>query len=1076
MKKKTLISQGIDRREFLKCGAFLGGTAFLSQVAQNSLFPRLVEAGEVVPGLEYPLAKAENILYSVCQQCNAQCGIRAKIKDGVVVKIDGSPFSPCGMNPHLSYKTPILHAATVDAALCPKGQAAIQTSYDPYRIVKVLKRAGRRGSNRWITIPFAQAVSEIVNGGRLFAHVRGEEKRVVAGLKEVCALRDAKIASAMANDVKIIMSKKTAEEKNKAVEEFKAKHKDSLHTLIDPDHPDLGPKNNQLVFVWGRLKAGRGDLISRFTKDAFGSVNAHGHTTVCQGSLYFTGKAMSEQYVDGKWGGGKKFFWQADQQGSEFIIFVGANPFEANVGPTFRTQRITDGLVSGRLRFAVIDPRLSRTAALAWKWLPNKPGTEAAIALAMIRWIIDNKRFEERYLRNANKAAAGADKEPNWCNASWLVRLDKEGKPGGLLRASEVGLAAKESRKTSDGKGTYEFDPFVVSVNGRFIPFDPNDSKNPVEGDLFVNSETGGVRVKSALQILHEEASAHTIEEWAEMSGLKAEDLVELAREFTSHGKKAAAEIHRGVSQHTNGFYNCTAWLSLNLLIGNYDWKGGMAQASTYDHFGSRAGKPFPIGRMHPGKIPNFGISIIRHDMNYEDTTLFSGYPARRAWYPLASDIYQEIIPSAGDAYPYPIKALFIYMGTPVYSLPAGHTNIEILADVKKIPLIVANDITIGETSMYADYIFPDQANLERWEFAGSHPSIIWKMQPIRQPVIATPNETVKVFGQEMPCSLEALLLGVAEKLGLPGFGPGGLGEKGDLLRAEDFYLPMVANVAFGDRADGSDAVPDADDREVELFLKARRHLPKSVFDPKHWQTVVGEKWWRKAVYVLNRGGRYDDFANGYDSEQLKNRHGTLINLYQEKTATTKHSMTGKPFSGVATYLPAPTDVLGRPVADEGYDLTLITHREVTQTKSRTISNYWLLSVLPEGIFVISTADAQRLGFKNGDRVKVLSASNPEGVWDFKNGHKKAMIGELTVTEGIRPGVVSFSLGHGHWAYGASDVVINGKRIRGDKRRAKGIHANAAMRVDPVLKNTCLSDVTGASAVFYDTRVKLVKV
>ena len=302
MKKKTLISQGIDRREFLKCGAFLGGTAFLSQVAQNSLFPRLVEAGEVVPGLEYPLAKAENILYSVCQQCNAQCGIRAKIKDGVVVKIDGSPFSPCGMNPHLSYKTPILHAATVDAALCPKGQAAIQTSYDPYRIVKVLKRAGRRGSNRWITIPFAQAVSEIVNGGRLFAHVRGEEKRVVAGLKEVCALRDAKIASAMANDVKIIMSKKTAEEKKKAVEEFKAKHKDSLHTLIDPDHPDLGPKNNQLVFVWGRLKAGRGDLISRFTKDAFGSVNAHGHTTVCQGSLYFTGKAMSEQYVDGKWG------------------------------------------------------------------------------------------------------------------------------------------------------------------------------------------------------------------------------------------------------------------------------------------------------------------------------------------------------------------------------------------------------------------------------------------------------------------------------------------------------------------------------------------------------------------------------------------------------------------------------------------------------------------------------------------------------------------------------------------------------------------------------------------------------
>ena len=32
------------------------------------------------------------------------------------------------------------------------------------------------------------------------------------------------------------------------------------------------------------------------------------------------------------------------------------------------------------------------------------------------------------------------------------------------------------------------------------------------------------------------------------------------------------------------------------------------------------------------------------------------------------------------------------------------------------------------------------------------------------------------------------------------------------------------------------------------------------------------------------------------------------------------------------------------------------------------------------------------------------------------------------------------------------------------------------MRVDPVLKNTTLSDVVGGSAVFYQTQVKLVKV
>jgi anaerobic selenocysteine-containing dehydrogenase len=86
------------------------------------------------------------------------------------------------------------------------------------------------------------------------------------------------------------------------------------------------------------------------------------------------------------------------------------------------------------------------------------------------------------------------------------------------------------------------------------------------------------------------------------------------------------------------------------------------------------------------------------------------------------------------------------------------------------------------------------------------------------------------------------------------------------------------------------------------------------------------------------------------------------------------------------------------------------------------------------------------------------------------------MVAQIAIREGIRPGVVGFTLGHGHWAYGAGDVVIDGATIPGDPRRAKGIHANAAMRVDPVLKNTSLVDTVGGSAVFYQTQVKLVKV
>jgi anaerobic selenocysteine-containing dehydrogenase len=284
----------------------------------------------------------------------------------------------------------------------------------------------------------------------------------------------------------------------------------------------------------------------------------------------------------------------------------------------------------------------------------------------------------------------------------------------------------------------------------------------------------------------------------------------------------------------------------------------------------------------------------------------------------------------------------------------------------------------------------------------------------------------------------------------------------------------MVANVAAGDRA--GDEVPDASDEEVKLFLASRRHLPKTVFDAARWEQIVGAGLWRKVIYVLNRGGRFQDADKAYDGEKVANKYGTLINLYQEKTAKTKNAMTGKLFPGLATYIPAPLDSLGRAIEDRGYDLRLITFREISHTKSRTAADYWLLHLLPENSLILNEVDAKRLGLKDGQTVKLASATNPEGVWDLANGQKRPMAGKLRVIQGIRPGVVAFSLGHGHWAYGSADVRVDGKVVKGDPRRGKGLHGNAAMRVDPVLGNTCLEDPTGGSAVFYDTQVKLVKV
>jgi len=1082
MTTKKEASPATSRRDFLKTAFTVGPLAVAGAVG---IPDALAKAGTSYPQNLPIYHQPEHYLHTVCLGCNTGCPSKIRIHEGKAIKIVGNPYGPWTKWPHLDYSTPLDKALPEEGAMCPKGEAGIMTVYNKYRLKKVLKRSGPRGSNQWVTIDFHQAVDEIVNGGKLFAQVAGEENRQVEGLKDIWSLKDSKVMGEMDKFIQEqILHASTPEERKQKVGEFKEKFKDYLHTLIDPDHPDFGPKNNQFLWIHGRLKAGRSEFFNRFVQGALGSNNFHGHTTVCQGSLYFTGKAMSYQYgFDQKkkkfdWTGEKKFYWQCDLQNAKFVIFVGASPFEGNYGPPYRAPRITEGLVSGRLKYAVVDPRFSKTASHAWKWFPAKPGTEGALALGMIRWVLENNRCDKRYLENANRAACAEDKEPTWSNASWLVKI-KDGKPAEFLRGSDIGLPKEPRTAVIKGKAgeetvPCELDYFVVLKDGQPVTFDPENLTTPVHGDLLVATTINGVSVKSSLQILLEESQKQTIEGWGNICDVAAADIEELSREFTSHGKQACADIHRGVSQHSNGFYNVLAWYSLNLLIGNYDWQGGMAQASTYDIVGEKAKGPFDFKTgLHPGKLKPFGLNILRH-AKYEESTIFSGYPAKRPWHTHATDVYQEILPSAGDAYPYPIKALLLYMGTPGYALPAGQTQIAVLADTKKIPLFIATDIVIGTSSMYADYIFPDLSYLERWEFHGSHPSVIWKVQTVRQPVIPPIPETVKLFGEEMPISPEAFMLAVAEKMKLPGFGKDGLDKGLDLFKPEDFYLPMVANIAFGEAPDGSGAVPEANSTEEDIFLKARKHLPKTVFDPERWEQIAGPHW-KRIVYVLNRGGRYQNYKDAFDGNLLKNKYGKLINMYSEKVSKIKNSMTGKTFPGIATYLPL-ADSLGRPILYKEGDLNLITYREIFQTKSRTCANMWLLELFPENYLLINTVDAQRLGFKDGEPVKVVSDSNPEGVWDLPNFRKIPMIGKVKVIEGIRPGVIAFSLGHGNWGYNAYDVEIDGQVIKGEPYRRKGIHANAAMMIDPHLKNVTLQDLIGGSVCFYDSPVRLEKV
>ena len=1041
----------ISRRTDLKSSALLGGCAVLmNQIDGAYNLLHAMESGVAGAG-DYPLAKATSVIYSACLQCHTACPIKVKILNGVAVKIDGNPFSE-NLIPNLNYDTAPAKAAKIDAGLCPKGQAGIQSLYDPYRVVKVLKRKGPRGSNRWEIVAFDKAISEIVNGGELFKGI-GENRRV-PGLKELYAMNDAKLSAAMEADVKEVAAGKMK------VADFKGKYSAHLDKLIDPEHPDLGPKNNQFVGMWGRIEHGRIEFGKRFMHGGFGSNNIIEHTSICEQSHHIAYKEATNQYKEGKWSAGITHM-KPDSFNAECIIYFGTGFIEANFGPPAMCPKVTDGLVAGRLKVIVVDPRMSKSASRAWKWLPVKPSTDAALALAMIQWMIGNKRYDEKYLTAANLAAAKAAGETTWSDATHLVKIEKDG-PGALARAEELGAGDKDS--------------FVVVQGGKPVAVKTDDDKNAVVGDLDFSGEINGVKVKTAFTILKEEALVKTIDQWSEICGIPTADIELVAKEFTSHGKKAGVEFYRGPVKHTSGYYNAQALIALNILIGNTDHKGGMSVGGGHWHeFGDKAEAQFNVNKMQPGKLTPFGHKITREGSTYEKSTLFTGYPAKRPWFPFTSNIYQEALPSAADGYPYTAKAVWLHMGSPGFAAPAGQTALAILADTAKIPLFFSTDIVIGETSMYADYIFPDAAIWERFATPHASPDVPYPVSKFRQPTITPLTEVVTVYGEKMHSSFETVALAIAEQLHIPGFGKDGFSTGWDLNRQEDWYLKLAANMAVGDK-DG-DAVPDASFNELKLFNEARQHLQPTIFSADRWEKAVGSDKWKKTVTVLNRGGRWKNWDPAVVSGDgmLGKKYGKQLNLYAETVAKAKHSFTGKRFSGSATYK-TPTDAAGNPAVDSDLPLQLITYKEILGGQSRTLpGNYWLSSILPENFILINAATAGSMGFKDGDKARLVSKSSPDGKWHLPNRPGVDMVGKIKAVEGMRPKTIAVSWSFGHWGYGASDATIDGKTVKGDKRRTAGLCPNAAMKIDPVLKNSCMTDPIGGSASFNETRVNLVK-
>lgn len=110
-----------------------------------------------------------------------------------------------------------------------------------------------------------------------------------------------------------------------------------------------------------------------------------------------------------------------DWENVEFALFMGTSP--AQSGNPFKRQ--ASQLASARTRedfnYVVVSPALPLTTVLAddhGHWLAIKPGSDSALAMAMIQWIIDNERFMEDYLTITCREAMLRVGEKSWTNAT----------------------------------------------------------------------------------------------------------------------------------------------------------------------------------------------------------------------------------------------------------------------------------------------------------------------------------------------------------------------------------------------------------------------------------------------------------------------------------------------------------------------------------------------------------------------------------------------------------------------------------------------------------------------------------
>lgn len=950
----------------------------------NSLTPEYqIKGGQLISNPD------QVVCHTQCMGCWTQCGIRARVdlKTNQVIRISGNPYHPLSSDKTLPFNTPIAKAEVLlggenglenRSTACARGAAFLDGINSPYRITQPLKRIGKRGEGKWKTISFEQLVEEVVNGGNLFGE--GE----VEGLKAIRNLKDP----------------------------------------IDPQQPDLGPKSNQLLVTFAGPE-GRQPLLQRFTQKSFGSINFSNHGAYC-GASFRNGSGAIMKDFNGN------THAKPDWDNAEFILFIGTS--SAQAGNPFKrmARQLAKRRVDDNFSYVVIAPRLEMTSTLATKnnhWVPIKPEGDLALVMGMLRWIIENERFNQNYLSRPSPTAMLKAGGVSYCNASHLI-ISEPNHPmfGQALRINDI------QNIDIDPENKVEENIIVVkdAATGQLIA-----AKDCEQAVIFVDEiatllDGSEVKVKSSLSLLKESAQQKTLAEYSEICGVPVQIIENLAKEFTSHGHKANATTHGG-TMHSTGFYTSWAIFMLNVLIGNMNKKGGMSvNAGKFKDFGD--GPRYDLANF-PNQVKPKGTNLARSKKAYENSSEYkqkvakgeNPYPAKGAWYPFSGGQTTEMITSMVQGYPYFTKAWISHMTNPVYGLTAmNHIALEKLKDPKILPLFVAVDAFMNETAALADYIVPDTHNFESWGFSTPWGGVPTKASTARHPIILSKN--AKTNEGDTIC-MESFIIAAAKKMELPGFGDKAIsdleGNSYPLNRSEDYFLRAAANIAFV----GEKAVADASSQDL-LLTGVQRIMPQLE------QTLKSEEV-LKAANIYCKGGRFAPYESAWKEDNLAFQWKNCLQVWNETVAKARHHSNGEKYWGCPIYMEprfADGSTLEQHYPNSEWKFKLISFK--SNLISSVHASLRLLTIKPEGIVAMHRQDAIEQGITHGDIVKLSTPSNSITV-------------QIMVIDGLSRGTIAIEHGYGHKQLGAMAYTVDDEEIANNPMIAKGININDLGILDP---------------------------